>query len=180
MTTNNFIIEAIFRTEKNHTGGVLVSKYDPSGNGYRLDIDKKGKARLSMVVSGKDAYSLSGAIAINDGNWHHVLTEVNRSGKTSIFVDGVLSNGSSSGSILSPTISLSNKANLLIGKGPAGNYFKGTFDFLRLSKGTLTDARTTIGELYKWELDGPFLRDFTGKKPIGKRDVGAIEVGTNL
>ena len=82
----------------------------------------------------------------------------------------------STGKLPSPAISLSNSANLLIGKGPGGDFFKGTIDFLRLSKGTLTDERTTIGELYKWELDGPFLRDFTGKKPIGKRDAGAIEV----
>lgn len=78
--------------------------------------------------------------------------------------------------MLSPTISLGNTADLLIGRGPEGNFFKGTIDFLRLSKGTLAEARTTIAELYKWELDGPFLRDFTGIKPIGRRDVGAIEV----
>ncbi len=176
MTTNNFIIEVILRTEKGHKGDVLVSKYEPTGNGYRLDIDKKGKARLSLIISGKAAYSISSKRAINDGLWHHVLAEVNRTGKTNICIDGMINNGSSSGKTISPTVSLSNNANLLIGKGPDGNFFNGTFDFLRLSKGTLTDARTTIEELYKWELDGPFLRDFTGKNPIGKRDAGAIEV----
>ncbi len=176
MTTNNFIIEVIFRSEKGHTKGVLVSKYDPSGNGYQLDIDSKGKARLSLMVSGKAAYTLSGKRSINNGSWHHVLAEVDREGIVNICVDGVVSNGSSSGEILSPTVSLGNTANLLIGKGPEGNFFKGTMDFLRLSKGTLADARTTIQEIYKWELNGPFLRDFTGKEPIGKRDVGAIEV----
>jgi hypothetical protein len=66
---------------------------------------------------------------------------------------------------------------MLVGKGPQGNYFNGDIDFLRLSKGTLADARTSIKELYHWELDGPFLRDFTGKLPLGKaRDAGAIEV----
>lgn len=31
-------------------------------------------------------------------------------------------------------------------------------------------------ELYAWEFDGPFLRDFTGRKPAGaRRNAGAIE-----
>ncbi len=45
-----------------------------------------------------------------------------------------------------------------------------------LSKGTLEDAETTIEELYEWQFDGPFLRDFFGNKPADvRRDVGAIE-----
>jgi hypothetical protein len=176
MTTNNFIIEAVFKTEKGHKEGTLVSKYDPSGNGYKLDFDQKGKVRLSLISSGKTAYSISCSTIVNDGLWHHLLAEVDRSGKTNIYVDGKLSNGSSAGVYPSPTISLTNSSDLLIGKSPEGNFFKGTLDFLRISKGTLKDARTTIQELYKWELDGPFLRDFTGKKPIHKRDAGAIGV----
>jgi hypothetical protein len=177
MTTNNFIIEAVFRTEKGFKEGALVSKYNPSGNGYKLDFDQEGKARLSLMVSGKAAWSVSGAAIVNDGKWHHLLAEVDRSGKTNIYVDGVLSNGSTAGVYPSPTVSLTNNTDLLVGKGPEGNFFKGTLDYLRLSKGTLTDARTTIAELYKWELDGPFLRDFTGKLPLGKaRDAGAVEV----
>jgi len=49
-------------------------------------------------------------------------------------------------------------------------------DFLRIAHGTLADADTTIEELYAWEFDGPFLRDFTGRKLAGaRRDAGAIE-----
>jgi hypothetical protein len=48
-------------------------------------------------------------------------------------------------------------------------------DFLRIARGTLADAQTSIEELYEWELNGPFLKDFTGKAPAdGKRDAGAI------
>ncbi len=177
MDTNNFIIEVFFKTEKGHKDGVLVSKYDPSGNGYKLDIDQNGKPRLSFIVSGNPVYSESGAVALNDGEWHHLLAEVYRSGKTNIYIDGVLKNGRSEGKYPAPAISLSNNDDLLVGKSPEGNFFNGAIDYLRLSRGTLTDARTTIAELYKWELDGPFLRDFTGKLPLGKaRDAGAIEV----
>ena len=55
-------------------------------------------------------------------------------------------------------------------------FFAGQLDFLRVSRGTLADAETTIEELYGWEFDGPALRDFTGRLPHGDgRDVGAVE-----
>jgi hypothetical protein len=177
MNTNNFIIETVVQMEKGNKGGSLVSKYDPQSNGYLLDFDNTGRPAFSMIVSGKPVYSQTCSVALNDGKWHHLLAEIDRSGKTKIFVDGKLSNGTSEGVYPAATVSLSNSADLLVGKNPAGNFFKGTVDFLRISKGTLADARTSIEELYKWELDGPFLRDFAGKLPLGKaRDAGAIEV----
>lgn len=45
-----------------------------------------------------------------------------------------------------------------------------------LSLGTLKDAKTDIEELYAWQFDGPFIRDFAGRKPKGKRDAGALEL----
>ncbi|MCB1127506.1 MAG: hypothetical protein KDM81_13515, partial [Verrucomicrobiae bacterium] len=60
---------------------------------------------------------------------------------------------------------------------PKGRWFDGTIDFLRLAQGTLADADTTIEELYAWEFNGPFLRDFTGREAEGRRrDAGAIEL----
>ena len=45
----------------------------------------------------------------------------------------------------------------------------------RIAHGTLADADTPIEELYAWEFDGPFLRDFAGSKPTGPcRAAGAI------
>jgi len=45
-----------------------------------------------------------------------------------------------------------------------------------VSLGTLENAKTDIKELYAWQFDGPFLRDFTGRKLEGKRDAGALEL----
>lgn len=178
MTTNSFIVEAVFRTSKNHSGGVLAAKYPASGNGYQLDIDSNGKPRLSLMVSGTAAYTVSAADAVNDSLWHHVLAEVNRSAQTiNLYVDGKSSNGSLSGTMPAAGVSLANNSDFFIGKNINGSFFSGTIDFVRLSKGTLTDARTTIHELYKWQMNGPFKRDFTGSEPIGKRDAGAIESG---
>ena len=46
-----------------------------------------------------------------------------------------------------------------------------------IALGTLADARTSIEELHEWQFNGPFLRDFAGRKPAdGKRDAGALEL----
>ena len=37
-------------------------------------------------------------------------------------------------------------------------------DFLRVSRGTLKEAETNIEELYDWEFNGPFLKDFMVRK----------------
>lgn len=97
-----------------------------------------------------------------------------------IYIDGVLSNGTMTGSLPATSQSFTNTADLYIGKNKDGNFLSGAIEFARISKGTLAEAKTTIEELYRWQFDGPFLRDFAGNEPIGKRDAGAIENGTKL
>ena len=73
-------------------------------------------------------------------------------------------------------VSLANDGDLHVAGTPAGRFLNGALDFLRLAHGTLADADTTIEELYAWQFDGPFLRDFAGRGPVdGRRTVGAIE-----
>lgn len=176
-TTSNFIIEMYFKTAVGHKDGVLLSKSNPTKYiGYQLDVNSAGKARFTIFNAGTSEYTIQSNATINDGAWHHVLVEVNRASKSAtIFVDGVASNGGATGSVT--TESINNTSNVLIGKNENGNFFKGTVDFVRISLGTLAEAKTTIQELYKWQFDGPFKRDFTGKLPIGKRDAGPIEKG---
>ena len=175
MGTNNFLIEAFLRTEAGHTGGTIVAKAADAG--YVLDIDQQGRARLTLRLGGKERCSRSGSVPVNDGGWHHVVAEVDRGARQGIalYVDGVRADGQWSGRMPLADASLSNTADFLVGKSPAGNYLAGALDFLRVSRGTLADAETTIEELYEWQFNGPFLKDFTGNEPVGKRDAGAIE-----
>jgi hypothetical protein len=73
------------------------------------------------------------------------------------------------------SVSRANEGDLPGGGTPAGRYLDGALDFLRIAQGTLADADTTIEELYAWEFDGPQFSDFTGHKPTGTRNAGAIE-----
>lgn len=176
MTDNNFILDVFFKADSIQSSGTLISKYD-GVNGYTLDIDDDGRLRMQLFVSGVAAISAMSDIKVNDELWHHAIVEVNREGTINIYLDGEVSDGGITGTMPEITVSLSNTADLWIGKDMEDNYFKGTMDFLRISKGLLRDAKTTIHELYTWQTDGPFLYDFSGKSPIGQRDAGAIEAG---
>jgi hypothetical protein len=166
----NMLIEAYFKTTTGHTGGVLMEKLN--GSGYSLAISSNG--RLSFTVKGAGASAVvESAARVNDGQWHHAIAELDRGApQLTIYLDG-RKDASARG--LDGSVSLANDGNLHVGGTPAGRYLDGALDFLRLAHGTLADADTTIEELYAWEFDGPFLRDFTGRSATaGGRDGGAI------
>jgi len=178
--TYNTIIECYLKTVPENVNGTILSKYGTVGYGYQLNVDGTGNIAFKIFNNGSEVYSQVGATIINDGNWHHILVENNRTTITSTFyIDGVLSQGATTG-VMPNSNSISNTSDLLIGKNKDGNFFAGTIDFMRISKGLLSEAKTTIDELYKWEFNGPFLRDFAGVMPIGLRDAGALERGTKL
>jgi hypothetical protein len=167
----NLLIEVYFKTTPGHAGGVLIEKM--KGSGYSLVINSAG--RLAFSVKGTAAAATAESkIALNDGQWHHAIAEADRKAKTlTIYVDG-RKDATTAG--VDASVSLANDGDVFVGGTPEGLYFDGVIDFLRLAHGTLADADTTIEELYAWEFDGPFLRDFAGRKPSdARRDAGAIE-----
>lgn len=175
MGTNSFLVEAVLKVAAGDEG-ILVSK--ANSDGYVLEVTADGRARMSLRVAGLSICSRSSTERIADGRWHHILAEVDRAASRglNLYVDGRLSNGSWTGLMPSRAQSLSNTGDLLVGRGPEGGYLACTLDFLRISQGTLTDAFTTIEELHEWQFNGPFLKDFFGNAPVGKRDAGAIEL----
>ncbi len=168
---SNFLIEAYFKTAANHTGGILVQKM--AGAGYSLHVNDSGGVTFAVTTGEDRREEARSAAAINDGKWHHVIAECDRNAeKLTIYIDGQTDNeATGAGS----EVSLRNSSDLYVGGTPRGSYFEGTFDFLRICLGTLADAGTDIDELYTWQFDGPFLRDFAGNTPDGRRDAGAIE-----
>lgn len=168
----NLLIEVYFKTTPGHAGGVLMEKM--KGSGYSLVINSAG--RLTFSVKGTAAAAaVESKTALNDGQWHHAIAEVDRKTKTlTVYVDG-RKDAAAAG--VDASASLANDGDVVVGGTPEGRYFDGVIDFLRLAHGTLADADTTIEELYAWEFDGPSLRDFVGRKPSdARRDAGAIEM----
>jgi hypothetical protein len=168
---SSFVIEAYFETEPGYAGGVLMEKMGAAG--YSLAVDRNGRVAFSVKGAGGSG-RVSSTAKVSDGRWHHVLAECDREGRTlTLYVDG---KKDAQGAGIGPGVTLANDADLYVGGTPTGRCLAGTFDFLRIALGTLTDAKTTIEELHAWEFDGPFLRDFTGRAPTGgRRDAGALE-----
>jgi hypothetical protein len=169
--TSNLLIEIYFRTTPSHTDGVLMEKM--KGNGYSLAIGPTGRLSFSVKGAGTAA-AVESKSRVNHGQWHHAILEADRQTKTlTVYLDG-RKDASARG--VDGSVSLANDGDVYVGGTPDGRHLDGTLDFLRIAHGTLADADTTIEELYAWEFDGPFLRDFTGRKPAGtRRAVGAIE-----
>ncbi len=169
---SNFLLEAYFNTTPNHGEAVLLEKMGTAG--YSLTLNSDGGVTFS-VKGGAVATEIASATKVNDGQFHHVVAEADRVGKTlSLYVDG---KREASGAGIGTEISLANDANLFVGGTPDGRCLAGTFEFARIALGTLADAKTTIEEVYAWQFDGPFLRDWGGHTPAGgRRDAGAIEM----
>ena len=169
--TSSFLVEVCFTTEPGAVDAVLMEKMAQAG--YSLTLNTGGG--VTFTVKGSDAHAVIDSVTrINDGNWHHVIAEADRPGETlTLYVDGRLD---ATGPGVGPDVSLAGAADLYVGGTPGGRCLSGTLDFLRISLGTLADARTSIEELYAWQFDGPFLRDFVGNEPAGlRRDAGALE-----
>ena len=171
ISTSNFLIEAYFKTAPGRKDGVLIQKRD--GAGYSLRVNEAGGVTLAAQAVGARA-SLASQGAVNDGQWHHVIAEADRkAGTFTIDIDG---RQDASGPGLGADASLANNADLFVGGTPQGHNLDGAIDFLRIARGTLADAKTTIDELYAWEFHGPFLHDFTGRaRPADGGAAGAID-----
>ncbi|MBM4087948.1 MAG: hypothetical protein FJ276_00745 [Planctomycetes bacterium] len=167
---SNFLIEAYFKTEPGHVRGILCQKMGIAG--YSLSVNPSGGITFAVQGPAKAARVRS-TVAVNDGQWHHVVAECDRGSRTLVlYIDGAKNNEAPG---IDNAMSLENESDLFVGGTPSGGCFHGTFEFLRISLGTLKDAKTDIAELYAWQFDGPFLRDFAGNQPRGKRDAGALE-----
>ncbi|MDX2110037.1 MAG: LamG domain-containing protein [Verrucomicrobiota bacterium] len=170
MTTNSFIVETYLRTTQGDR--VIVAK--GTATGYKLELAPDGKVRMTLTASGSTYWQESLAV-VTDDNWHHLLAEVDRgNNRINLYVDGTASTGATSGTMPASSVSLTNAEDFQVGRESSGRYFTGDIDFLRVSARSFTDALTSFEELYAWQFNGPALRDFTGNKVNGPRNVGAI------
>lgn len=173
MDATNFLVEMVIRRTADNPMPILSKASKTSG--YTVDINKDGKLVFTIMADGKKE-SVKSQTPLKTGSWFHVIAEADRKNeKLHIYINGTRDK-SKEIQKLSTMNSLENNADFLIGKGMKDTYYKGEIDFIRISRGSLEDAKTTIHELYEWQFNGPFLKDFNGEKPGDNfRDAGAIE-----
>ncbi|NRA38649.1 MAG: hypothetical protein HRU15_10945, partial [Planctomycetes bacterium] len=152
MVNCNFLIEALLKTDAQDAA--ICGK--AAKNGYQLGI-YKGAARMQLFVDGKVMFSATSNTKLPHGKWCHLIAEVDRQkGSVQFYLDGAAAPSKTNGTMSES--SLGNTADFLVGKNKDGAYGAISLDFLRVCQGTLSDAETTIGELYTWQFSGPFLR----------------------
>lgn len=177
----NILVEATLKVVPG-TNGDILGKHD-GASGYRLFLNSEGRAQFQVSAGGAH-YSVATSQAINNGQWHHVLAELQRAGpgqsngRLTIYLDGAIDQ-EVTGLSLSSDHSTDNAADLVVGAHNPGsgftNHLQADLDFLRLAHHTLAEADTTIAELWAWQTNGPWKRDMRGNLPLNKRDAGALE-----
>ena len=160
----SYLVEVYFRTTPGLVGGTLASRMGVDG--ACLEIDSAGTAAFG-VKAGLEARATTSQ-KVNDGTWHHLVAEFDRpAAKLRLYLDGEKSAEIAAAGVGVPASGAAFK----VGQG-----FAGEIDFLRVALATLAESKTSIEELYDWEFDGPFLRDFAGRAASGSgRDAGAFE-----
>ncbi|MFP4353229.1 MAG: LamG-like jellyroll fold domain-containing protein, partial [Puniceicoccaceae bacterium] len=154
MDRNNFLVEILFKPTENGASE-LVAKADEK-TGYVLGINAAGEIEAT-VKAGTAKPAAAAAPLPGASSWIHAIAEADRAnGKLRLYLNGELA---AETSLELGDASLDNDADFTVGKG-----FEGAVAFLRVSRGSLADAHTTIQELHAWQFDGPMLRDFA-KQP---------------
>jgi len=172
--TDNLLLETKFRADQ--AGGVLLNKHDGS-SGYALVIDAQGRVVFTISSQGQHSRLVS-STTVADGEWHHVLAEIDRaSGRMSLYLDGHTDQAGQAS--IGADTSIDCQADFVVGRSSAGasDHLHGAIDFMRVCHGTLADARTSYDELYAWQyVSGPALFDMLGQPIKGeRRDAGALE-----
>jgi hypothetical protein len=172
--TSNLLLEIYLRIPPGQHG-MVVSKTD--GTGYALSVTPQGRPELVIQAGGRELVRGVAKPKVNDGQWRHLLVELGRGQADGLrwYIDGEQVETEIDGKVPDASVSLRNGADFTVGGRADGGFLACELEFLRIAQGTLRDARTTIEELYEWEFNGPFLRDFCGNTPVGRRDAGAIE-----
>jgi hypothetical protein len=117
----------------------IVSK-DNNGNNNTLSIalnyaaSNKFTARL---IAGSVSYTATSKTSVNDGNWHHLLTVLDRDGNMQTYVDGK-ADGIPVDVSAQSAQNVSNTYNLYFGRREAGNYYNGLLDEVKIFNYALT------------------------------------------
>ena len=163
----------IASTLGHHPHGFFISVRGPAEppappTGYALRLDAQGRPEFRLTVAGETC-AVRGAASVADGQPRHYLAEIDRPARRiRLYVDGTrVGEAALSESLADADATTWNPLEV----GGAGL----TMDFLRIALSSLAESKTDIDELRAWEFDGPFLRDFSGRSPVNRRDAGAVE-----
>lgn len=72
-----------------------LGKISAATGGYGFYVTSAGRVRIRLAYDGGGDIDLNTSVAaVNDGNWHHLLATINRTGNAILYIDGSSANGS--------------------------------------------------------------------------------------
>ncbi len=167
---SSMIIEAHLKTDD--SDGVIASKMS-DGVGYELALEGGELVFRVATDKGKSASAAIADLDIANGDWHHILAELDRkSRKLNLYVDA--SGASITVGLPEDFGSLGNSADFLVGGGPGKAHLAASFDFLRVTAASLAESKTTVEEIHAWQFNGPHFRDFADQDRREQNAAGAL------
>jgi fibronectin type 3 domain-containing protein len=136
---NTLTLSLWLRTTTLPQGAVLISKMSGTA-GFELRAGASGRL-LFQVGDGTTAYTIeTGGAALSDNEWHHVVVALENRTAVKLYVDGVLSTGTTTGQ-LAPVGDIRTTESLIIGNKAAGTAgFTGSLDDIRVYNRALSAA----------------------------------------
>ncbi len=129
--TDDFAIEFWINGAATGNNGKTVLSKRSGDTGYEIYFDASSN-NLQFFIGDNESTpnTVTSTVSghnFSDGKWHHFLVSFERGGYAAIYSDGDIFNIGAV-DISSLTGSITNNANLLIGKNASGNYFNGKLD----------------------------------------------------
>ncbi len=136
-STQDFSIFAWAKRDTTSATQYIVSKEDADDDGYRLQFNSGNTITCSV-----DTIDITSALTVTDTNWHHVGCTIDRDGRGSVYLDGVLAGA---------TVAISSEvmattATVRIGARAytAANYFDGLLDDIKIFNYALTAEQVKL------------------------------------
>ncbi len=130
----SYSIEAWIKTQKD---GPIVTKMQASNERGWYNRVEGGKVHNRLQAdNGNSGQSTSD---VNDGNWHHLLTVIDRmGGRQQVYINGKLEGNPQIADVIGP---VSNERDMVVGSYHDGNnFFNGIIDEIRIYNRALSEA----------------------------------------
>jgi hypothetical protein len=139
---NSYALSVWIKRAVGISGDEFILSKNGAGGSDEYDMFIRSTGIINCRIGVGATLQSQSSVSLADGNWHHVICNVNRSGYGQIYVDGKPSGTAID--LTAVTDNLTDTASLEIGRRPIGGYFNGTIDEVKIYAAALTPEQILI------------------------------------